>query len=203
MNLPSDFANARPYTGGANWLPAGNYICAVTAARVEQARTTGADMLVVELDVADGEYRGFFTQQSKSFGNWPNGGTFRMMVSFNDKQTGKPMTNPVFKGFIEAVEKSNRGYSFTQAGADEHTLAYKRVGIRFREEEYEYQGQKRVKVAPWYAVPVDQVASFDIPKKKLLPKAETESAQQSATAAYAAAMTAANGSTQVDDGLPF
>lgn len=200
MNLPSDYSRAQAYKGPSNYLPAGNYVCAVTSARVEQTRSTGADMLVVELDVAEGERRGFFTQQSKSFGTWPNAGVMRLVVTVKDRQSGQMVTNPMFKGFIEAVEASNRGYSFTQAGADEHTLVLKRVGVRFREEESEYNGEVRTRVVPWYAVPVDTLPNLDIAEPKKLKK---DSAGEP-SAAYMAGMTSTNGFTQVDnDGLPF
>ena len=201
MKLPSDYNKAQAYKGPSNYLPAGNYVCAITTARVEQTRSTGADMLVVELDVAEGERRGFFTQQSKSFGTWPNAGVMRLVVTVRDRQSGQMVTNPVFKGFIEAVEASNRGYSFTQTGADEYTLVLKRVGVRFREEESEYNGEVRTRVVPWYAVPVDTVPNLDIPELKKLKK---DSAASEPVAAYVAGMTTANGFTQVsNDGLPF
>lgn len=200
MKLPSDYNKVQGYKGPSNYLPAGNYVCAITTARVEQTRSTGADMLVVELDVAEGERRGFFTQQSKSFGTWPNAGVMRLVVTVRDRQSGQMVTNPMFKGFIEAVEASNRGYSFTQAGADEHTLVLKRVGVRFREEESEYNGEVRTRVVPWYAVPVDTLPNLDIAEPKKLKK---DSAGEP-SAAYMAGMTSANGFAQVDnDGLPF
>ena len=200
MKLPSDYNKVQAYKGPSNYLPAGNYTCAITAARVEQTRSTGADMLVIELDVAEGERRGFFTQQSKSFGTWPNAGVMRLVVTVKDRQSGQMVTNPMFKGFIEAVEASNRGYSFTQAGADEHTLVLKRVGVRFREEESEYNGEVRTRVVPWYAVPVDTLPNLDIAEPKKLKKGSAGEP----SAAYMAGMTSANGFTQVDnDGLPF
>ena len=121
-------------------------------------------------------------------------------MTVKDRQSGQMVTNPMFKGFIEAVEASNRGYSFTQAGADEHTLVLKRVGVRFREEENEYNGEIRTRVVPWYAVPVDTVPNLDVAEPKKLKK---DSAGEP-SAAYMAGMTSANGFTQVDnDGLPF
>jgi hypothetical protein len=62
MRLPSDYKSAQAYKGPSNYLPAGNYVCAITTARVEQTRSTGADMLVIELDVAEGERKGAYAQ---------------------------------------------------------------------------------------------------------------------------------------------
>lgn len=97
------------------------------------------EYLKISFDIAEGDKKGFF---KKSFDNdtrdqkkWPNGGSF--IRSY--KQTAASM----FKGFVSAVEASNKGYTFD---FDEQTLVGKVVGLVLGDEEFLNQkGQVRTR----------------------------------------------------------
>ena len=71
------------------------------------------------------------------------------------------------KGFIAAVEESNRGYTWNW---DERTLAKKEIGILFRNEEWEYEGKTGWATRPFRAISVDSVedGSYTIPNDRPL-----------------------------------
>lgn len=97
------------------------------------------EYLKISFDIAEGDKKGFF---KKSFDNdtrdqkkWPNDGSF--IRSY--KQTAASM----FKGFVSAVEASNKGYTFD---FDEQTLVGKVVGLVLGDEEFLNQkGQVRTR----------------------------------------------------------
>lgn len=170
MRLPSDYITAQGYSGGTavNPLALGGHICRIRNARVDQAKS-GKDLLVVAFDIQEGsEWDGYYAEMFKSLRNWNTEakwpGVFRKTVTNND---GK--TNGYFKGFIEAVEKSNPGFDFAATGADETKLVGKVVGFNFGEEEYwsNVHREVRVMVNPQYAVSVQDVRDgIEPPKRK-------------------------------------
>lgn len=173
MNLPSDFNNARPYTGASsfNMLPPGGHICRIIGARMTQS-SAGNDMIEVAFDVAEGgPDDGRFQQQfderraARADAKWPAGGMFRTAILTKD---GK--TSGYFKGLITAIEESNPGYSFAGTGANEGTLKGKMIGFNFGEEEYKgNDGKIRTSVKAAYAVSVQTVRDgIEPPKKKTL-----------------------------------
>lgn len=170
IQIPNDYDSARGYDGSAApRLTPGGHICRIHGARVEQSRN-GNDMLVVAFDIVEeGEFNGYFQrrfERAKSYNayaNWP--GVFRTAILTAD---GK--TNGYFKGFIEAVEASNAGYSFRQSGGNEAMLKGKLVGFNFGEEEYRSPIDNSVKTAvkPFYAVSVAKVREGIAPPAKKL-----------------------------------
>lgn len=166
MILPNDYDTARGYDGStAPKLTPGGHICRIRGARVEKARSSGRDMLVVAFDIAEGsEFDGYYAERFKSAkqyrsdANWP--GVFRATTT---NAEGK--TNGFFKGLIEAVEASNPGFNFRAVGCDENKLNGKLVGFNFGEEEYADRntGEIRSNVKPQYAVSVAKVREGVIP----------------------------------------
>ena len=72
-------------------------------------------------------------------------------------------TNPKFKGLITSVETSNTGFKFN---FNEQELVNKKVGLVFREEEFEGQdGQVHTSVKPFFAISYDKDAKIPAPKK--------------------------------------
>lgn len=170
IQLGKDYDNASSYTGSSfSPLPIGGHICRIIGARAGQY-STGADMIEVAFDIAEGgpddgrfQERFDFLRKSNPQAKWPNGGMFRTGILTRD---GK--TSGFFKGLITAIEESNPGYSFKGSGCNEATLKGKLVGFNFGEEEYMgNDGTLKTAVKAVYAVSVATVKEgIEPPKKK-------------------------------------
>lgn len=167
MRVPGDYDNAKAFDGQAMpQLPVGGHICRIRNAMIQQARTSGKDMLVLTFDVCEqGEWNGYYQrrfERSAKYNvnaSWP--GVFRASVA-----NAEGNTSGFFKGVIEAIEASNPGYNFKASGFNETTLQGKLIGFNFGEEEYEPQnspGEIRTIVKPQYAVSVAKVQEGVIP----------------------------------------
>ena len=196
IKLPNDYESARAYDGTrAPTLTPGGHICRIRSAELTKARSSGADMLVVEFDINEGgEFNEYFAHRYEGRlrynqnATWP--GTYRTTIA---NAEGK--TNTRFKGLIQAIEQSNAGYRFT---GDERTLAGKLVGFNFGEEEYNENGDTTVR--PQYAVSVARVREGVIPPAKRLFNPQGQGYR-----APAPAQADNGGFTEVDmsDDLPF
>lgn len=100
-------------------VTAGGYICGITAVNDEPDK----EYLKVEYDIADGKFKGYYKALYEAKGFW--GGSF--IRSYKEKAL------PFFKGFITAVENSNKGFKFDN---DETKLKGKYIGLVLGEEEY-------------------------------------------------------------------
>ena len=162
--IPRDYDTARAFDGtGGPQLTPGGHICRIQGVRLEKTRNTNKDMLVVAFDIAegselDGYYKARFERSSgfRRDAKWP--GVYRCtLLNANGD------TNGFFKGFIEALEDSNTGYSFKASKGDEQQMKGKYVGFNFGEEEYEYTdrqtGEIKVgtSVKPAYAISIARV----------------------------------------------
>ena len=153
-------------------------------------------MLVLFIEIDEGtQYDGMMERawrSGKSFGRdkWPNTGTMYTLLTDKDGNT-----NPRFKGLINAVEKSNSGYSWRW---EEMTLKGKTIGVVFGEEEFMgNDGTVRISIKPKYACGITELVDQPVPPLKKLPENDNSG--------YAANDSGANGGfTEVqDDELPF
>ena len=167
MKLPNNYRETQAFTGEVRRLAPGGHVCVIQGARVEQSRN-GRDMLVVRFDIAENGNYGFYREmydralKYNPQAAWP--GVYRVVIADeNGNCTG------FFKGLIAAIEESNEGYSFERVNADERTLSGKKLGLVFREEEYQGRdGKIRTAVRPAWAVPADRADEADIPAKRTL-----------------------------------
>lgn len=145
-------------------LPAGAYIAGIVAAEDVPEK----EYLNIYWDVADGEFRGYFREMTKSMqergklesGKWAWGGIA--------KKSYKETALPYFKAFLTAVEQSNTGYKFNN---DESTLRGKLVGVILGEEEYQANDgsiKTKLVVSKFTSVAKIREGDFEIPPKKLL-----------------------------------
>lgn len=173
MRVPSDYATAPAQMGGEfEKLPVGGHVCKILNAKVEQSRN-GLDMLVLAIEIVDGNaLDGFYkrayerAKQYRPDAKYP--GVYRSTVT---KQDGT--TNPMFKGLMTAIEKSNSGYTWNW---NETTLTGKFVGFNFGEEEFlTQQGEVRTNVKPRFPATVEDVRKGDMvaPALKKLGNTET------------------------------
>lgn len=121
-------------------LPIGAYECIIRKAEVYTNGKTGKKSFKVEVDIASGEYKGYFQKRFDNNNNstktWDNNST--RYLAFEGDNTA------YFKGFITCVENSNPGYTWDW---DETKLTGKRICGVYQYEEYEKQdGSRAVKV---------------------------------------------------------
>lgn len=122
------------------------------------------EYLKIYFDIVKGDDKGYFKKQydgdTRKERKWPNAGTF--IRSYKDSAAS------MFKGFTNAVEKSNKGYKWD---FDEKTLVNKVVGLIIADEQYQNQkGQVRVRnyVAAVRSVETIEKGEYEIPALKEL-----------------------------------
>lgn len=130
------------------------------------------EYLKIYFDIFKGDDKGYFKKQydgdTRKEKKWPNAGTF--IRSYKDSAAS------MFKGFTNAVEKSNKGY---QWNFDEKTLVNKVVGLIIADEQYQNQkGQVRVRnyVAAVRSVETIEKGEYEIPALKELTATKTTTA---------------------------
>lgn len=163
MNKIQGYDEAQAYTGESRALPAGKYICEIKGAKEVEAKN-GKKQLVLQLDIAEGEYKDFYSDQfSKTIkekgtnAKWNNGGLFRQ--GYEGKQL------PFFKGMITCIEESNEGYEWNW---DEKTLKGKKIGVLFGREQYLMNGQKKWATKARAVRSIKGLEMSEIPQDKLL-----------------------------------
>lgn len=168
MNKIQGYDEAQSYTGESRTLPAGKYICEIKGAK-EVATKTGKKQLVLQLDIAEGEYKDYYSnqyaaniQKNGTSAKWNNGGLFRQ--GFEGNQL------PYFKGKITCIEKSNAGYVWNW---DEKTLKGKKIGVLFGREQFIMNGQKRMATKARAVRSIEGLKTSEIPQDKLLAENST------------------------------
>ncbi|MCH5147610.1 MAG: hypothetical protein J1F61_06405 [Clostridiales bacterium] len=120
-------------TTSSSPLPAGGYVAKIINAKVESY--SWGEVLVVALDIAEGEYKDFFKTQYDANTNedkkWK--GTFRLTVPDENSQYFES-NKRMFNNFIYALEDSNVGYHYD---CDEKNLKGKLFGVLYRNKEFE------------------------------------------------------------------
>ena len=141
-------------------LTPNGYICKILKVEDHSEK----EYLKIYFDIAKGDDKGCFKKQydgdTRKERKWPNAGTF--IRSYKDSAAS------MFKGFTNAVEKSNKGY---QWNFDEKTLVNKVVGLIIADEQYQNQkGQVRVRnyVAAVRSVETIEKGEYEIPALKEL-----------------------------------
>ena len=144
----------------------GAYHCVIKA--VEDI--SDKEYLKVGYDIAEGEYKDYYTNLRKDHPDWAWSGV--CVKSY--KQSALPM----FKRFCSAISKSNGGYVFDggAVNSDEKTLIGKHIGIVLQEEEYySNSGDKRTRLIVYSECPVDKIADQKVPKLKALKETPSSS----------------------------
>lgn len=145
---------------GFEKLPVGGYVAKILNVQDVPEK----EYLKISFDIDDGEKKGFFAEQykndTKEDKKWPNAGFF--IRSYKSTATS------MFKGFINAVENSNKGYKYD---FDESTLKNKKIGIVVALEEYQNQkGQirERTYISAVRSVDTIKKGDFTVPELKKL-----------------------------------
>ena len=164
-------------------LPVGAYICQIFKAEEKVYTSPKGEWhkLEVSFDISEGEHKDFYANdyraQSGEDKKWK--GVLRMNIPTDDGSEADGWTKRSFKTNILAIEESNNGY---HGDWNEAQLKGKTVGIVFRSEEWEYNGKRGWRTAPFKMVPAADVKSgnIKIPDPKPL---NGKAASQASTAA--------------------
>lgn len=152
-------------------LPAGGYICKIMGAEIETFKSQDGQVfekLKVSIDIAEGDYAGYYAENYRNQveeKKWK--GFIRYYVPTEDGSDKDEWSKRTLKGFTDAVESSNVGYTWDW---DETKLKGKRIGMLFRREEWEYNGKTGWKTAPFKAIDATNAATgeFKVPQDKPL-----------------------------------
>lgn len=168
MEKIEGYDEAQALTGEYERLEAGGYICKIISAKEEKS-STGKRMLVLALDIAEGEKKDFFRNRFKEDANpekkWPAGGIYRQMLE-GEKAAG------YVKGMMTSLEESNKNFKWDW---DENKLKDLKCGAIFGEEEYEKMDGSigtTVKAKFIRSVKCIENGKFTVPEKKKLARNE-------------------------------
>lgn len=170
MKKPENWDNLTPLTADYRQLPPGGYRCAIKGADVA-TNSKGHEMLKLALDIDEGEYKGYFAGkyssriQFNAEAKWPcvfyqNTGT-----DTNDEKTMSRLM-----GTLKAIEESNPGFKWNW---DEKALVGKKVGVVFREEEYDFNGRNGFTTRPSYLTKTEGIEDAKVPPRKTLTGVKT------------------------------
>ena len=173
-------------------LPAGGYVAKIMDATV--ISYDWGDVLKVDFDIAEGEYKGFFATDYRNNTNddkkWR--GTYRINIP-NESNQYFDSQRKSFNNFIACLEETNNGFHWAW---DESALKGKGIGVLFRNKEWEYNGSTGWTTECCAVTTAKDVreGNFKMPKDKPLKAKET-----------ASATSFSNAFTAVDDDadLPF
>lgn len=167
MKRIENWENIQESTSFKRLTPNG-YICKILKVKDHPEK----EYLKIYFDIVKGDDKGYFKKQYdgdiRKERKWPNAGTF--IRSYKDSAAS------MFKGFINAIEKSNKSY---QWNFDEKTLVNKVVGLIIADEQYQNQkGQVRVRnyVAAVRSVETIEKGEYEIPALKELTTTKTTTA---------------------------
>ena len=177
-----DYETTQTITGSRQ-LPVGAYVCTILKAEEKVYNSPKGEWhkLEVSFDISEGEQKDFYANdyraQSGEDKKWK--GVLRMNIPTDDGSEADGWTKRSFKTNILAIEESNNGYHWDW---NEAQLKGKTVGIVFRSEEWEYNGKRGWRTAPFKMVPAADVKSgnIKIPDPKPL---NGKAASQASTAA--------------------
>lgn len=160
MLKPNGYDNARIY-GNYEQLPAGNYECIVVDVK-ETTSKAGNPMLLIFLDIAAGEYAGFFQETFKNDNRTDKKWPCIFYQSIYDRDGN---CTSGFKTFIHSLAESNANFDEARIWGDyfRQTLQKKTVGASFRREQYENKNGKlcwSTKCAAFF--PVDEIEKRDV-----------------------------------------
>lgn len=149
-------------------MPAGGYVCKILDANFGKSKASGNEMLILKIDVAEGDFTNNFTNTVARFNqeNWPNAATYRQMLF--DKQGD---ADSRFKGLIRILQECNPGFVANIDDFDEKVLVGKMCGFVFGDEEYPKQdGSIGIRAAVRTPKILDDIrkGNFKIPPLKKL-----------------------------------
>ena len=152
-------------------LPVGAYVCKIMGAEVKTYTAQSGESfekLEVSIDISEGDFENYYADKycnQTEPKKWK--GVLRYYVPTEDGSEKDEWAKRTLKGFTEAVESSNQAYRWEW---DERTLKGKKIGVIFRNEQWEYNGKTGWKAMPFKAIDVTDAATgnFRVPADKPL-----------------------------------
>lgn len=170
MNKPKFYDDAPTLSGDFVPLAPGGYVCEIKKAVEQNAQKSGNPMLVLLLDIAEGERKGYFqdrfdkdTREDKKWGC-----VLRIVMDDPNKTVDeRKKIAGRLKGAIASIEMSNNGFKYDWK---EESLKGKKVGGEFGLEEYTSQdGSTRTACKIRRLKSIDSIEKgIDMPNVKLL-----------------------------------
>lgn len=167
MKRPEDWDQVRSYENRKQ-LPPGGYVCEVKKCE-EVISSTGKPMVKVALEIAEGEYKGYFmdelehAKQFKSDAKWPYQGTKWILT-----QDDEGNTNRLLKGFVTSIEAENVKVSWDDNFG--RSVQGAQLGVVFGNVESEYNGIVFWRAEPKFFCSCEDIRTnnYNIPKDKPL-----------------------------------
>lgn len=168
ISKPEGYDQAAAYTGEFSQLPAGLYVCEILGARMENYN--GNERFVMQFDIAEGEYKGFYQKQYREEKLTNQNAKYRGM----HRQFVSGSSLPFFKGMMTSIERSNQGFHFPWGKqGNEKTLIGKKFGAVMRREQFlTNDGEKRFSTKIFQIRSIDGLKEAKIPEDKLLDDGE-------------------------------
>lgn len=148
-------------------LPAGGYVC--TIKKVTDHREGEKPYLEIVYDIREGQYTDYYADEWGQANEWAH----------SNRHYYSPAAMGMFKGFLQAVDKSNNTNFAEMADQDwdEQRLLGKAIGYTIGEEEYEGNDgsiKTRLKVRKTKSIQEIREGRYKFPELKKLDKDEPE-----------------------------
>ena len=202
MLRPDDWEQTSSYSNTPA-LPVGGYVCDIIKVEEKQSKSTGRNVLHVQIDIAEGEYFQYYAKQFTR-NNAPDKKWRGMVYVATQDKDGKTLPN--FKGFIESIEESNDGWSPAwnqDTNIFCESFKNRKIGIVFGREQFKSDRNDKLywQTKPKYFHSIDEIRSgdFNIPDDK--PIEDPEKQERMNNVAQAAGFTAIEDDEKIE--LPF
>ena len=163
MKKPAGYDEAKSSSYKSKKLPAGAYEVEILNAAVREEY--GIEKLILQIDIASGDYKGYFkSNYDYQFKNPRKGQKAKWKGTFKQATSGKSVD--YFKSLIKIIEDSNSGYKFN---FDEKTLKGKKLGMVFKDKSFfNDDGDEIHFIAAATPLTLDdlQAGNYDIPVTK-------------------------------------
>ena len=150
-------------------LPKGAYVCKVLNVKYEDGKDGNSDMLILQIDVTEGEKKDFFKNQYEANTaedkKWK--GVIRIYVPKDDGSEQDQWTQNSFAKWIAAFEESNKGFVWDW---DEKKLKNKILGVVYGETGTVIEGKEVVYTEARFGCSADKVRDGSAPAAKFKTK---------------------------------
>ena len=165
MFKPANYDSAEASTfGGGERPPAIPTVMRIISEK-EVVSKSRNPMIVLELDIAQGTFAGYFQELSARIEKSAYPRHYRLLT---EEQSN------YLKGDIKSVEKSNNGFEYKFVDG---SLVGKLVGANLQEEEYEKDGEIKTSLKIAFLFPIGDIQKIKPMPKKALVKKPTSSNQ--------------------------
>jgi hypothetical protein len=150
-------------------LPKGAYVCKILNVRYEKGEEGKSDMIVLQTDIIEGDYKDFFKTQYENNTSedkkWK--GIVRIYVPRDDGSEQDEWTRNAFAKWVAAIEDSNSGYKWDWK---EEKWKNKILGIVYGETGTVIEGKEIVYTEARFGCSADKVREGKAPSAKFKAK---------------------------------